>query len=597
MRINGLPFDVDTAGPGELIARFLKTFPAYTGDDERRIREAWDFLWESADALSDADDSRWYLHPLCTAVILAESKLDADTIMAALLHGLPAALPDKNAAIEAMEEKFGPDVGRILTGVGRITGINLGGRKAAGKPLYHPGAIQKMLFALADDVRIILLKLADRLDRLRGAGLLTPEEQKSLGQEAEEVWAPLANRLGMSALKTEFEDLSLKFTNPEVYSQIKKIVALKKDDRTEYLGRAEKEILRAAAKANIPVSVSSRAKHFYSIYKKMQKRNVAADGLYDLLAIRIITPAPADCYTLVGLVHGLWRPLDGHFKDYIARPKSNGYQSLHTAVLFEGKPLEIQIRTGDMHRRAEYGVASHWLYKKQTLGGTTSRAEGAIISRLKELKQEGFTSGEPFNEIRKELLGNSIFVFTPKGDVVELPDGSTAIDFAYAIHSAVGEKIVGAKAGGQIIPLASPLKNTQIIEILTTPQAHPTVNQLNIVKTAKARSKIRAWLQQNDPLFTEKPAVKPTEAEPRRAHKPGDGPETPGQRSLPQVCIGNTTNFLVTFAKCCAPAPGDPIVGYVSRGRGVIVHRDNCRAFHRIPNYQALSVEAGWVSE
>jgi GTP pyrophosphokinase len=610
MQQNPLPFDAASPDPEALITWFLKAYPDYTGEAEHRIRGAWEFLWAAAGDTRRFDGSRWPLHPLRTAAILAESKLDADAIMAALLHGLGDVMPDKEAAVR---EQFGPEVGRILAGASRIAGISTGGKKAANKNLHQAEAIQKMLFAMADDVRVILLKLADRLDRLRSAGLLAPEEQKALGQEAVEVWAPLANRLGMSSVKSELEDLSLKFTNPDIYGQIKKLVAQKKNEREEYLGRVEKDILKAAAKANIPVSVSSRAKHFYSIYKKMQKRNIAADGLYDLLALRIIAPSPADCYTLIGLAHSLWKPLDGRFKDYIAMPKPNGYQSLHTAVLFEGKPLEIQIRTGDMHRTAEYGVASHWLYKKQTVGGKADRAAGlSIINRLKELKQEGFAGGGLFNEIREELLGDSIFVFTPKDDVIELPVGSTAIDFAYAIHSAVGEKIAGAKANGQIIPLSSPLKNTHIIEILTTPQAHPTLNQLNVVKTAKARSKIRAWLQQNDPTLTEKSAAKPTEstkppdtlkspaetgAASRRAHKPGSGPEVPAQRGTSRVRIGNTTNFMVTFAKCCNPAPDDPITGYVSRGRGVIVHRTDCRVFHRIPHCEALSVEAGWVSE
>jgi GTP pyrophosphokinase len=479
-----------------------------------------------------------------------------------------------------------------LAGASRITGI-----KIANKTLHQADSIQKMLFAMVDDIRVILVKLADRLDRLRNAGMLKPDEQKSLGAEAIDVWAPLANRLGMSSVKSEMEDLGLKFTNPDVYGQIKKLVALKKSERSDYLERAQKEIYKAAARSNIDVSVSSRAKHFYSIYKKMQKRNVASDSLYDLLAMRIIAPSTTDCYTLIGSVHSLWKPLDGRFKDYIAMPKPNGYRSLHTAVIFEGKPLEIQIRTQEMHRIADYGVASHWLYKEKTTGGAPRIGDLSIISRLKELKQEHLQDDQFFNDIRDELLGDSIFVFTPKDDVIELPTGACAIDFAYAIHSGVGEKIVGAKANGQIIPLAAPLKNTQIIEIQTNPQAHPTVNQLRLVKTAKARSKIRAWLQQNDLTFTDKPPVKPTEEvrPPQRKHihkAAGDAPESVGGPT--KVRIGNTTNFMVTMAKCCHPVYGDEIIGYVSRGRGVIVHRTDCRVFARSPNSTAQSIDADW---
>jgi GTP pyrophosphokinase len=319
-----------------------------------------------------------------------------------------------------------------------------------------------------------------------------------------------------------------------------------------------------------------------------------------LFALRIIVNQTADCYTLVGLVHGLWKPLDGRFKDYIAVPKANGYQSLHTAVLFEGKPLEIQIRTEAMHQVAEHGVASHWLYKQKTTGGAAA-VNPTIIDRLKELKTEHLQDTEFFNEMRGELLGDSIFVFTPKDDVIELPAGATAIDFAYAIHSGVGEKIVGAKANGQIIPLAAALKNTQIIEVLTNPQAHPTVNQLKLVRSAKARSKIRSWLLQNDPTFADNPAVKTPEkdAPPQQPHRHehksaaalGDNQGVHGEA---KVCIGNTTNFMVTLARCCNPVFGDEITGYVSRGRGVIVHRSDCRVFRRIPNVEAQSIDASW---
>jgi GTP pyrophosphokinase len=300
------------------------------------------------------------------------------------------------------------------------------------------------------------VKLADRLDRMRFLKNLSEEKQKSVATEVLEIWSPLANRLGMSSLKDELEDLGLKYTNPDAYEQIKRLVQLKKGERSVYLEKAEKEIYKAAAKQNLDIKISSRAKHFYSIYQKMRKRGKAVDEIYDLLALRIICENQAACYSLIGIVHTLWKPMEGRFKDYIAMPKTNGYQSLHTTVMCEGFPLEIQIRTKEMHSVAEHGVASHWLYKKGKSKDSVSVENLSIINQLKALRAENKNDAELFAEIKDELLGDSIYVFTPQGDVRELPAGATAIDFAYSIHSRIGETIVGAKADGNIIPLSSP---------------------------------------------------------------------------------------------------------------------------------------------
>ena len=453
---------------------------------------------------------------------------------------------------------------------------------------------------MIDDIRVILVKLADRLDRIRNLKILDSTEQKEIAQEVIEVWAPLANRLGMSSVKVELEDLSLKALNPEVFQQIKKVVSSKKTERSEYLEKAQKEIYKAANRLSIEVTVNSRAKHFYSIYQKMRKRNKSADELFDLLAIRIICETPEECYMMIGQVHNLWKPLEGRFKDYIAMPKANGYQSLHTTVICEGKPLEIQIRTKQMHSVAEHGVASHWLYKKGTNKDSVSVDNLSIINQLKELRKKHLQDEEFFNEIKEELLGDSIFVFTPNGEVRELPAGATAIDFAYSIHSHIGETIVGAKADGQIIPLSKPLKNTQIIEVLTSPQAHPTLNQLQLVKTAKARSKIRGWLQNNGFAFeTEKPnsnAISENQqTQKKQPHKSGNGKPLQEENEAPvKIRIGDTTNFMINVAKCCNPRFGDEIVGYVSRGRGIIVHKKDCRNFERIPNIEERYIPVIW---
>ena len=336
---------------------------------------------------------------------------------------------------------------------------------------------------------------------------------KRLGEIATaviEIWAPLADRLGMQAEKNEFEDLSLKYTNPDAFLQIKSIVSQKSDERSAFLEKATQALYKSADKMNIKITVQSRAKHFYSIYQKMRKRNKSTDELYDLFALRILCETSAECYALIGIVHNLWKPLEGRFKDYIAMPKSNGYQSLHTTVMCEGKPLEIQIRTIEMHNMAEHGIASHWIYKKGTNKDLIEADKLDIINRLQALKKAATEEENNFSTIKDELLGDEIYVFTPKGDVKKLRAGATAIDFAYSIHSNIGEKIIAAKADGKIIPLNKPLQNTQIIEIITNPQAHPTESQLKIVKTAKAHQKIHAWLMANDPNFGQKQTVSTT---------------------------------------------------------------------------------------
>ncbi len=475
----------------ESLAAFFKDFPAWKPEEIETITDAYELMAQcKGNVLRDCGEP-YMNHPLRVARILAGLGLDAETIVCALLHG---ALDDIGLNDEELTKRFGAAVSRMLQGTSRISGMKLQNKNA-----HQAESIRKMFFAMVDDIRVILVRLADRLDKMRTLKHFTSENQKLIAQETIDIWAPLANRLGISSLKDELEDLSLKYTNREAHDQIKALVALKKGERAQYLETAEKEIYKAAHRAGIEVQVKSRAKHFFSIYQKIKKRNKAIDELYDLLALRIMTNSVNECYTVLGLVHTIWKPLDGRFKDYIAMPKANGYQSLHTTVMcYGGQPLEIQIRTFDMHQVAENGIASHWLYKKGKSRDSAQGDELSIINQLRELSKTGFTDEDFLSRIKTDLLGDSIYVFTPKGDIIELPAGSTAIDFAYHIHSAVGEKIVGAKADGSIIPLSMELHNTQVVEVLTHPQAHPTINQFNAARTAKARQKIRAWLQTND---------------------------------------------------------------------------------------------------
>lgn len=585
--------------PQVLIDTFFKTFPEiYTADDEAKIRSAWDYLISKTATINRKCGLPYYLHPMRVACVLAESHLGSDSIISGFFHSL---LDVDGECLDDIKARFGSDVANICSGTAKITSL-----KIASKTMQDADNIRKMLFAMVDDIRVILVKLADRLDRMRNLKTVGEDAQRAIAKEVIDIWAPLAGRLGMNDVKNEMEDLSLKYSNPAVFQQIKALVSQKKNERDGYLQGAVKKIYTAVEKAGIQVSITSRAKHFYSIYQKMRKRNKGAGEMFDLLALRIICSTVGECYTLVGIVHSLWKPMDGRFKDYIAMPKANGYQSLHTTVICEGKPLEIQIRTQDMHNVAEHGVASHWLYKKGTSHDMVKAEDLSIINQLRELRDEHLSDENFFEQLKDELLGDSIYVFTPKGDVKELPTGSNAIDFAYAIHSAIGEKIVGAKADGKIVPLTSPLKNTQIVEILTSPQAHPTESQLKSVKTGKAHQKIHAWLVANDPTFIDRDAEAKRLAEVQantEYSKKVAGLHSKERKSKKseaasnytgRIRIENTTNFFVTIAKCCDPKPGDPIAGYVSRNRGITVHRADCLTYLRIPDLEHRSVQVEW---
>ncbi len=596
-------FETNTSqtDPKILIDTFFKNYgDFYTADDEKKIRSAWDYLILKTKDLKRNCGKPYYLHPMRVAVVLAESHLGADTVISGFFHNI---LDVDNNCLPEIEEKFGKDVAKICSGTAKITGL-----KINSKSLQEADSIRKMLFAMVDDIRVILVKLADRLDRMRNLKFVGKDAQKLIAREVIDIWCPLASRLGMSDVKSEMEDLSLKYSNPEAFQQIKAIVAQKKSERAEYLENAVNKIYKATEKIGISVTITSRAKHFYSIYQKMRKRNKGADELYDLLALRIICNTQNECYTLLGIVHGLWKPMEGRFKDYIAMPKANGYQSLHTTVICGGKPLEIQIRTQEMHNVAEHGVASHWLYKKGTNHDMVKAEDLSIINQLRALRDEDLSNESFFNELKNELLGDRIYVFTPKGDVKELPAGSNAIDFAYAIHSGVGEKIIGAKADGKIISLTAELKNTQIVEILTSPQAHPTQSQLKTVKTSKARQKIHSWLVENDPTFVDKEAeLKRHEAIEANSlyskkiaslHAEENRKKREAKRLARQytgkIRVEGSPNFKFTLAQCCKPQPGDPIVAYISHKKGLIVHTANCLTFLRIPNISERTINVEW---
>ena len=602
---------------GEL-AVFTEQIRSYAQRDQERILGA--LAWVREQCPEGAAESG--LSPLARALgvaaVLMELDLDADTLIAALLAGgmRGRSLPESSGV------RFGSHALLLAKGVSRIADIS-----ATNKTIHEAEKIRNMLFAMAEDIRVILIKLAEKLCVLRALDSCAAEIRRPAARECLDIYAPLADRLGISWIKDELEDLSLKHLNREAYQQIKDIVAEKREERNDFLSRAQEAISREAAAAGIAIEVSSRAKHFYSIYLKMRKRGKSAEDLYDLFGIRILCDGIESCYTLLGVVHRLWKPIDGRFKDYIAMPKSNGYQSLHTTVIAsgpaahlpapkggaEGRLLEIQIRTREMHHVAENGIASHWLYKKGSSREIVRPLDISIVNRVKDWKQNeaeqgaAQNSGSYLEDIKREILRDSIYVFTPQGKVIELPAGATPIDFAYCIHTAIGEHCIGAKAGGSIIPLSSELQNTQVVEILTSPQAHPHLNWLRIVKTSKARSKIRAWLEQHDDsiiieknvVARKKPAAPPPESAPSPAPGGREGPvvqrviQAPGTEVL-HVRVEDEKNMLIRFARCCHPVTGDAITGYVSRGRGIIIHRKNCPNLVNIGDFEERKIETEW---
>ncbi len=542
-----------------------------------------------------ASGEPYFTHPLQVAAILVGMQMDHESVIAALLHDV---LEDTETSSNEMRRLFGRQVESLVKGVTKISVL-----KSRSKSEQGSETIRKMLFAMTKDIRVIIIKLADKLHNMSTLEHLPEARRREIAKECVDIYAPLADRLGISWLKAELEDLSLKHLHPQIYQQIKEHLLAKRTERAEYLGRVEKAINKAAKKEGLTVRVTTRAKHFYSIYKKMKYKDKKLEEIFDLLGIRILCETENDCYTLLGLVHRIWPPIEGRFKDYIAMPKDNQYQSLHTTVMgCGGRLIEIQIRTFAMHTTAEFGIAAHWAYKKGTKGRINPE-DLAIISKLKSWDGYAGGSEEFLEEIKRELLKDSIYVFTPKGDIVELPVGSTPIDFAYHIHTEVGNHIVGAKADGNIIPLSAELANTQVIEILTSPKGKPNLTWLRSVKTERARSKIRQWLNKNDDtiIVDRNIIAKKKPAQPHQEPQPAPAP-TGGGEVIKRVLdgakfvfrIGNERNLMISLARCCNPSTGDDIIGYSSRGRGIVVHRKDCPNLAHIPDFQERNIEVEW---
>ena len=618
--------------------------------DLDRIRRAFDFAAAAHQGQKRKDGSPYFTHAVAAARITAEMGLDDESVMAALLHDT---IEDTDVTHEELEKLFGADVADIVEGVTKLTRVQYSTLEEA-----QMENLRKMLLAMAKDIRVILIKLADRLHNMRTMEYQSPEKQLSKSRETMEVYAPIAHRLGVERMKDELEDLSLLYLDPVGYREITSILDKRREVLENFQKAMEERIQSRMEREGIACKVYGRLKHIYSIYRKMYAQHLGVEEIFDLCAFRVIVNDLADCYNVLGIIHEMFRPVPGRFKDYISTPKPNNYQSLHTTVIgTEGIPFEVQIRTWQMHMTAEYGVAAHWKYKSGPAGHKDGDEEKfAWIRRLLETQQDSGDVQDLYHDLKMDLFDDEVFVFTPNGDVKSLPAGATPIDFAYSIHSAVGNSMTGAKVNGRIVPIAYPLQNGDIVTIIPShSSAGPSRDWLNIAKSGEARSKIKQWFKRErreenivqgremfeaearriglsmadvtdpemapnilkrmavqdmddifasigyggmtaahavgrirDEIVRSRTSVRKTELE--KMQERADRRQQKALKAVQGVLVEGLDNCLIKFSRCCTPVPGDSIVGFITRGLGVSIHRKDC------VNYRRDTDKGRWIS-
>jgi GTP pyrophosphokinase len=588
------------------------------------VDRAFDLALEAHATQVRASGEPYATHPIASAQILADLGIDPVAVAAALLHDVPE---DTEYSLADVEERFGPEVVHLVDGVTKLSRFSTHTHEQ-----QQAENIRKMFLAMADDIRVVLIKLADRLHNMRTLGALGIEKQQRIARQTMEIYAPLAERLGIWQIKWELEDLSFKALEPEAYRDLARLLDTRRKGRESYIERAIEELRPRLADAGIEAELQGRPKHIYSIWKKMQRKGAEFGEIYDVYAIRLLVDEVRDCYAALGIVHSIWRPIPGQFDDYIAVPKNNLYQSLHTAVIaLDGKPLEIQIRTHAMHQVSEVGIAAHWRYKEGSKAERDYDAKLAWLRQLMEWQRDVSESDatEFVEGIKLDIFQDQVFVFTPRGDIKDLPAGATPLDFAYRIHTDIGHRTIGAKVNNRLVPLDYRLKNGDIVEIVTTKGEHgPSRDWLNLVRTSHAREKIRQWFKKKDRAENIVHGRESLERELRRLartslqavghdkvadvarayqHETVDdflaaigygaisaqtvvmrlGVLDDGEITLPTIAphqpartggvrVKGVGDLLVRFAKCCHPIPGDPIQGFITRGKGITVHLRSC---------------------
>jgi GTP pyrophosphokinase len=642
------------------INEILEKASAYLSDSDRAlIQKAYVYSASVHSGQERLSGEPYLSHPLEVCNILVDLHLDAATVAAGLLHDT---IEDSGVQVDELSEQFGDEVAQIVDGVTKIGRMSFTSQEEA-----KAENIRKMILAMAKDIRVILVKLADRLHNMRTLEHQNYIKQRLISQETLDIYSPLANRLGLYRIKMELDDLGLKYLKPDIYRQIDNWIRHHRTVGKEYVDHVNSMIHSIMDKNNIEGRVSGRQKHIFSIYNKMQKQNLSLDQVYDLIAFRVILKSIKDCYAMLGLIHSTWTPVPGRFKDYISMPKHNMYQSLHTTVVGpSGEHIEIQIRTEEMHQIAEYGVAAHWKYKDQSSCSQKDEGRFQWLRQILDWEKELKDPREFMASLKVDLFQDEVYVFTPQGDVLDLPFGATPVDFAYMIHTEVGNHCAGAKVNGKLVTLNSQLNNGDTVEIITNPNRKPSRDWLKFVKTAKARTRIKHWIRTEerarsislakellekegrrmgvnfaselkkgnleavagdfsyksvDDLLSgvgyaevtpkqvlhrlmpreeqkvQKGAVQASGAKEKKRRKDKEDREesAPAKPSQEGVSIKGVDEVLIRFAQCCQPVPGDPIVGYISRGRGVIVHTADC---HNVQQFaQNRLVNVSWASE
>lgn len=651
----------DFVSPEELHRDLIEIIQKYhPSADISMVEKAYQIAAEAHKTQVRKSGEPYIIHPLYVAIILAELEMDKETIVAGLLHDV---VEDTVMTDEEIKEEFGPEVALLVDGVTKLGQIAYD----ADKIEVQAENLRKMFLAMAKDIRVILIKLADRLHNMRTLQYMRPEKQQEKARETMDIYAPIAMRLGISKIKVELDDLSLKYLKPDVYYDLVEKVALRKSAREAFVNSIVKQVKQHMEDANIKAQVDGRVKHFFSIYKKMVNQDKTIDQIYDLFAVRIIVDTVKDCYAALGVIHEMYKPIPGRFKDYIAMPKANMYQSLHTTLIGpNGQPFEIQIRTFEMHKTAEYGIAAHWKYKETSDGKKPGKSEEEKLNWLRQILewQRDMSDNREFMSLLKndlDLFADSVYCFTPQGDVKTLPNGSTPIDFAYSVHSAVGNKMVGARVNGKLVPIEYKIKNGDRIEIITSQNSQgPSRDWLKIVKSTQAKNKINQWFKKElkeDNILKGKDMLnqyaKTKGFKPGLYTKPqymesvmhkygfrdwdsvlaaiGHGGLKEGQvfnklveayerehkknltdeqvleaasesqeklhiaKSKSGIVVKGIHDVAVRFSKCCSPIPGDEIVGFVTRGRGITIHRTDCVNVLNMPEIDRKRlIEAEW---
>jgi RelA/SpoT family (p)ppGpp synthetase len=613
--LNLLPTGRRSIGVNQLLNKLETYLPPAQVD---RIRDAYEFGAEAHEGQKRLSGEPYIAHPVAVAHILADLHMDAPTIVAAILHDV---IEDTPTAKDDIAERFGADVAELVDGVSKLDHIQFRSRAEA-----QAESFRKMLLAMVRDIRVIMVKLADRTHNMRTLGSVPPAKRRTVARETLEIYAPIANRLGIHTVKSELEELGFKALYPGRHRIIEKALKKARGNQKQFVGKIADNVRNALEKAQVKGRVEGREKHLYSIYQKMRRKRVPLTSIVDMFAFRIVVDSIDTCYRALGVVHGLYRPMPGRFKDYIAIPRINGYQSLHTTLFGpNGMPIEVQIRTEDMHRIAESGIAAHWQYKTGEDGGDAGRAyrdrASEWLQHLMEMPHSGNSAEEFMESVKLDLFPDKVYVFTPRGEIRRLPRNATAVDFAYSVHTDIGNHCVAAKVDRRLVPLRTPLRNGQTVEIITAKGATPNPAWVNFVVTAKARAAIRHYLKglkqgeaielgkrmlsqalqdlslvlkkipeerlqavaaelnlkTPDDLFEKIGLGERLAALVARRLLPADGsqPTEPTTQAEP-LAIAGTEGMVVSYARCCFPIPNDPIMAYLSSGRGVVIHREAC---------------------